>query len=65
MLTVVFLNGEAETARVILRELVNSTVGFEELALETSCRCFSGQGFDVPCCYAAFSLSYDLYLWRN
>jgi DNA-binding phage protein len=31
-----FLNGEPETARVILRELVNSTVGFEELALETS-----------------------------
>jgi DNA-binding phage protein len=30
-----FLNGEPETARLILRELVNSTVGFEELALET------------------------------
>ena len=31
-----FLNGEPETARIILRELVNSTVGFEELALETA-----------------------------
>jgi DNA-binding phage protein len=31
-----FLNGEPETARLILRELVNSTVGFEELALETA-----------------------------
>lgn len=31
-----FLNGEPETARLILRELVNVTVGFEELALETS-----------------------------
>jgi DNA-binding phage protein len=30
-----FLNGEPETARLILRELVNSTVGFEELAIET------------------------------
>jgi DNA-binding phage protein len=29
------LNGEPETARLILRELVNSTVGFEELAIET------------------------------
>jgi DNA-binding phage protein len=27
-----FLNGEPETARVILRDLVNSTVGFERLA---------------------------------
>jgi DNA-binding phage protein len=31
-----FLNGEPETARLILRELVNATVGFEELANETS-----------------------------
>ena len=31
-----FLNGEPETARVILRDLVNATVGFEELALETA-----------------------------
>lgn len=29
---VLFLNGEPETARLILRELVNSTIGFEELA---------------------------------
>ena len=28
-----FLNGEPKTARLILRELVNATVGFEELAL--------------------------------
>ncbi len=26
-----FLNGEGETARVVLRGLVNGTVGFEEL----------------------------------
>jgi DNA-binding phage protein len=31
-----FLNGEPETARLILRNLINSTVGFEELAIETS-----------------------------
>ncbi|HYW21942.1 MAG TPA: transcriptional regulator [Nodularia sp. (in: cyanobacteria)] len=31
-----FLNGEPETTRLILRELVNATVGFEELANETS-----------------------------
>ena len=31
-----FLNGEPETARVILRDLVNATVGFEELAKQTS-----------------------------
>jgi len=30
------LNGEPETARLILRDLVNATVGFEELAIETS-----------------------------
>jgi len=27
-----FLNGEPETARVILRDLVNATMGFEQLA---------------------------------
>ncbi len=31
-----FLNGEPETARLILRDLINATVGFEELAAETS-----------------------------
>lgn len=31
-----FLNGEPEVARLILRELVNATIGFEELAIETS-----------------------------
>jgi DNA-binding phage protein len=31
-----FLNGEPETARLILRDLVNATVGFEELATATS-----------------------------
>ncbi|MEO0458843.1 MAG: transcriptional regulator [Cyanobacteria bacterium P01_A01_bin.114] len=31
-----FLNGEPETARLVLRALVNATVGFEELALATS-----------------------------
>jgi DNA-binding phage protein len=31
-----FLNGEPEMARLILRDLVNATVGFEELAIETS-----------------------------
>jgi len=31
-----FLNGEPETARLILRDLVNATVGFEELAKETA-----------------------------
>jgi DNA-binding phage protein len=31
-----FLNGAPETARLILRDLVNATVGFEELAIETS-----------------------------
>ena len=31
-----FLNGEPETARLILRDLVNGTTGFEKLALETS-----------------------------
>jgi len=27
-----FLNGEPETARLILRDLVNATMGFEQLA---------------------------------
>ena len=31
-----FLNGEPETARLILRDLVNATIGFEELAIATS-----------------------------
>jgi len=29
-----FLNGEADTARLVLRDLVNATVGFEALAAE-------------------------------
>ena len=31
-----FLNGEPPTARLILRDLVNATVGFEGLAAETA-----------------------------
>jgi DNA-binding phage protein len=31
-----FLNGEPDMARLILRDLVNATVGFEELATETA-----------------------------
>ncbi len=31
-----FLNGEPETARLILRDLVNATIGFGKLADETS-----------------------------
>jgi DNA-binding phage protein len=31
-----FLNGEPDAARLILRELVNATVGFEVLAAKTS-----------------------------
>ena len=31
-----FLNGEPGTARLILRDLVNATVGFEELAARTT-----------------------------
>lgn len=31
-----FLNGESETARVILRDLVNATLGFEQLAEVTA-----------------------------
>jgi DNA-binding phage protein len=30
-----FLNGEPDTARLLLRDLVNATVGFEGLAAET------------------------------
>jgi DNA-binding phage protein len=30
-----FLNGEPDVARLILRDLVNASVGFEELAVET------------------------------
>jgi DNA-binding phage protein len=29
-----FLNGEADIAKIILRDLVNATVGFEQLALQ-------------------------------
>src|SRR5438034_4436472 len=31
-----FLNGEAQTARLLLRDLVNATIGFEGLARETA-----------------------------
>jgi DNA-binding phage protein len=31
-----FLNGEPETARLILRDLVNATLGFEQLAALTA-----------------------------
>lgn len=31
-----FLNGEPETARLILRDLVNATLGFEQLAVVTA-----------------------------
>ncbi|MCK4838324.1 MAG: transcriptional regulator [Desulfobulbaceae bacterium] len=31
-----FLNGDPETARLVLRDLVNATVGFEKLARETA-----------------------------
>ena len=30
-----FLNGEPETARLVLRDLVNATIGFEQLATAT------------------------------
>lgn len=30
-----FLNGEPDSARIILRDLVNATVGFEQLAMLT------------------------------
>jgi len=31
-----FLNGEPDAARLMLRDLVNATVGFEALAIETA-----------------------------
>ena len=31
-----FLNGEPDTARLVLRDLVNATIGFEALAAETA-----------------------------
>lgn len=31
-----FLNNETETARLVLRDLVNATIGFEELAQKTA-----------------------------
>lgn len=31
-----FLNNETETARLVLRDLVNATIGFEELAKKTA-----------------------------
>ena len=31
-----FLNGEPETARLMLRDLVNATLGFEQLAMLTA-----------------------------
>ena len=31
-----FLNGEPETARLILRDLVNATLGFEQLEVLTA-----------------------------
>lgn len=31
-----FLNGEPEVARLVLRDLVNATVGFEQLAVEVA-----------------------------
>jgi DNA-binding phage protein len=31
-----FLNGEAETAKLMLRDLVNATIGFEQLAQTVS-----------------------------
>ena len=31
-----FLNGEPETARLILRDLINATIGFEQLAALTA-----------------------------
>jgi putative addiction module killer protein len=34
--TTLFLNGEPHTARLILRDLVNATIGFEALAVKTA-----------------------------
>ncbi len=31
-----FLNGEPDTARLVLRDLVNATIGFEALAVKTT-----------------------------
>ena len=31
-----FVNGEPDVARLVLRDLVNTTVGFEELAIKTA-----------------------------
>ena len=31
-----FLNGEPDTARLVLRDLVNATLGFERLATQTA-----------------------------
>ncbi len=31
-----FFSGETETARLVLRDLVNATIGFEELSLQTN-----------------------------
>lgn len=31
-----FLNGEPDTARLVLRDLVNATIGFDGLAVETA-----------------------------
>ena len=36
-----FLNGEPETARLILRDLINATMGFEQLAMLTAKPCKS------------------------
>lgn len=35
-----FLNGEPETARLVLRDLVNATIGIEQLALERVLKVF-------------------------
>ena len=32
----VFINGEPDVSRLLLRDLVNATIGFEQLAIETS-----------------------------
>lgn len=34
--TTLFLNGEPHTARLVLRDLVNATIGFEALAAQTA-----------------------------
>jgi DNA-binding phage protein len=34
--TDMFLNGEAEAARLLLRDVVNATVGFEQIAVATN-----------------------------